>query len=55
MKPVNILTPIKKQWEYFISTIQYLIENRAAIDYMHGPMAGVEVNIKKQLPKWMDW
>ena len=31
-----------------------LIENRASIDYMYGPMAGVGANIKKRIPKWMD-
>ena len=45
LKPVNMLTPIKKRWEYLISTIHCLIENRSAIDYMYVPMAVVEANI----------
>ena len=32
-----------------------MIENRAAIDYMYDPMASVGANIKKRLPRWMDW
>ena len=43
------------RWEYLISALKYLIENRAAIDYKYGPMVGVGTNIKNQLPKWTDW
>ena len=50
-----MFTPIKKRWEYLIGTLQCLIENRTATDYMHGPMAGVGSNTKKWLPNWMGW
>ena len=50
-----MLTPIKTQWACLISTLQFLIENHSAIDYMYGTMVGVGANIKKRLPKWMDW
>ena len=50
-----MLTSFKTRWSYLIGTLQCLIENRAAIDYMYGPMAGVGSTIKKRLPKWMDW
>ena len=55
LKPRKMLTPIKTQWACLISTLQFLIENHSAIDYMYGTMAGVGANIKKQLPKYMDW
>ena len=55
LKPHKMCTPIKTWWEYLIDALQCLIENRAAIDYMYGPMAGVGGNIKRQIPKWMDW
>ena len=38
-----------------ISALQCLIEYNASIEYMYGPMAGVGANIKKLLPKYMDW
>ena len=55
LKPHKMCTPIKTWWEYLIDALQCLIENCAAIDYMHGPMEGVGANIKKQFPKCMDW
>ena len=54
LKPHKMLTPIKTRWAYFISTLQCLIENCAAVDYMYGTMVGVGANIKKRLPKWVD-
>ena len=55
LKPRRILTPIKTLWEYLISALQCLVENRSDIDYMYGPMSDVGANTKKQLPNWMDW
>ena len=47
LKPHKMLTPIKTQWAYLISTLQCLIVNCAAIYYMYGPITDVGVNIKK--------
>ena len=50
-----MLTHIKTLWEYLIIPLQFIIWNCAEIDYMYGTMAGEGENIKKQIPKWMDW
>ena len=55
LKPRNILTPMKTQWEFLIIIMLCLTENCAAIEYMYSPMSGVGSNIKNRLPKWMDW
>ena len=55
LKQQKMLTHIQTQWAYLISSLQCFIENRAATDYMYGPMEGVGGNINKRIPKWIYW
>ena len=51
----SLIAPSKNRFSYIFHSFKILLMNKDAIEYMYGPMPGVENDIKTRKPSYEDW
>ena len=55
IKKKCLLTPVLTRFAYPIHSFGYLLDNKPAIEYLHGTMPGIHGNIQARRLSLVDW
>ena len=55
IKEKRLITPVSTRFSYLIHSFRSLLDNKPAIECVHGTMPGIHDNIRTRSPSLVDW